>query len=48
MQNEMLKVMALQIVREIAASLHSTEFYTIMVNETTDASNREQAVRWVD
>ena len=51
MQNEMLKVMALHILRNIAASLHSTPLLTLMVDETTDESNKEQVViclRWVD
>ena len=51
MQNEMLKVMALHILRDIAASFHSTPFLTLMVDETTDESNKEQVViclRWVD
>ena len=50
MQNEMIKIMALQILRKIAASLHDTPFYMIMVDETTDMLNREQVVlclRWV-
>ena len=49
-QNELLKVMSLQVLRDIATSLHSAEFYSIMVDETTDVSNKEQAVlcfRWV-
>ena len=51
MQNEILKVMALQVLQEVVASLHSTAFYTIMVYETIDISNSEQVVefiRWVD
>ena len=51
MQNEMLKVMALHILRDIAASLHATSFITLMVDETTDEANKEQVViclRWVD
>ena len=50
MQNEMIKVMSHKVLREIAASLHATPFYTIMVDETTDFSNREQVIvclRWV-
>ena len=46
----MLKVMGLQIIREIAANLHCTQFYTIMGDETLYASNKEQVVlcfRWV-
>ena len=49
-QNQLLKVMGLQVLRDIATSLHSAEFYSIMVDETTDVSNKEQAVlcfRWV-
>ena len=49
-QNELLKVMGLQVLQDIATSLHSAEFYSIMVDETTDVSNKEQAVlcfRWV-
>ena len=37
--------------REIASNLHNTPFYTIMADETTDSSNKEQFVvcfRWVD
>ena len=43
--------MALHILRDIAASFHSTPFLTLMVDETTDESNKEQVViclRWVD
>ena len=52
-QNEMLQIiiMALQLLRNIATNLHSSLFYTIMVDETTDISNCEQVVlclRWVD
>lgn len=50
-QNEILKVMALQVLREIVKNLQNSPFYTIMVDETTDVSNREQVVlclRWVD
>ena len=42
--------MILQIIREIAVNLHPTQFYTIMADETADASNKEQVVlcfRWV-
>ena len=49
-QNEMLKVMSLQIIRRKAGNLHHSQFYTIMADETADASNKEQAVlsfRWV-
>ena len=48
MQNEILKVMAL---RQVVESLKTASFLTIMVDETTDVSNKEQVVvcfRWVD
>ncbi len=38
----MLKVMALTVLREIAANIRSTDFYTITVDECTDISNQEQ------
>ena len=50
MQNEMLKVMSLIILHEIAFKIRNRPF-TIMVDETTDASVEEQCVvviRWID
>ena len=50
-QNEFLSIMALQVLREVAASLQSAIFYAVMVDETTDKVNKEQVVlvfRWVD
>jgi len=50
-QNEMLQVIALQLLRDISRNLHSASFYTIMVDETTDVFNHEPVViclRWVD
>ena len=44
MQNEMVKVMALHILREIAASIQSAPFFTVMVDETTDVSNMEHVL----
>ena len=41
-QNEILKLMALSVLREIAVSLQRTELYTIMADECTDIGNREQ------
>ena len=49
-QNEMLKTMALHILRQITKSLEQTPFITLMVDETMDISNKEQAVfclRWL-
>ena len=48
---EMLKVMTLEVLRYVAASLHRSPFYSIMAHETTDSSTLEQVViclRWVD
>ena len=50
-QNEMLMVMSLNVLREVARNLQNTLFYTVMVDEATDCSNKEQVVlvlRWVD
>ncbi len=41
-QNAILKVMAMRVLRNIGNSLQSPPFITIMMDETTDASNREQ------
>ena len=38
MQNEMLKTMALHILRQVTKSLEQTPFITLMVDETTDVS----------
>ena len=50
-QNEILKVMALSTLRKIASELSRSQFFCIMSDKCTDASNREQLViciRWVD
>ena len=47
MQNEILKVMALQVLRQVSELLHDASFVTIMVDETTDISNKEQVVIWL-
>ena len=44
MQNEMLEIMALKVLRDIASSLQNATYFTIMIDETVDSSNREQAV----
>ena len=41
-QNEILKLMALSVLREIAGNLQRAEFYTIMVDECADIGNHEQ------
>lgn len=49
-QNEIIKTLGLKILRDIASDLQSSPFICIMVDETTDISNREQSAvvfRWV-
>ncbi len=49
-QNELLKVMALSVLRKIAASIMQSDFFSIMCDECTDLSNKEQLVictRWI-
>ena len=51
MQNEMLKVMSLQVSHKLIDCLHSADYFSIMIDETTDCSNSEQVViccRWID
>ena len=43
-QNEILMLMSHQMLCEVIMEVHRAKFYTIMVDETTDCSNREQAV----
>ena len=40
--NELLKCMALRVQREVIAQLHTSKFFTIMVDECTDVTNKEQ------
>ena len=50
-QNEMMKIMALQVLREVAQNIQSADFYSLMGDEATDVSNVLQLViclRWVD
>ena len=44
MQNEILKTMAFNAWRKVSNSFHSAQFVTLMVDETTDVSNQQQAV----
>ena len=49
-QNEIIKLMGLSILRNIVADLQKAPFLAIMADETTDTSNREQVtlfLRWV-
>ena len=41
-QNELLKIMAMNIIRSISRNLHETEFITVMMNECADITNKEQ------
>ena len=43
-QNEILKLMALSVLREIAVNLQRTELYTIMADECADVGNRETSL----
>ncbi|XP_071810718.1 zinc finger MYM-type protein 1-like [Apostichopus japonicus] len=50
-QNEVLQLLALRVLREVVSKVQSSDFYTLMVDETPDVSNLEQVViclRWVD
>ena len=44
-------IMFIQVLREVVSNVKSSEFYTLMVDETPDVANKEQVViclRWVD
>ena len=50
-QNELLKVITLHALRKVVSYIQESDYFTIMADETTDLSNREQGVvclRWVD
>ena len=50
-QNEIIRLMAFIILRDIAKNINDSIFYSIMADEVTDCSNKEQFViwfRWVD
>ena len=46
-QNEILKIMALSVLRDIAKNIESGVYYTIMADEVTDAANHEQFVLYL-
>ena len=51
MQSEIIKTMALQVLRQVIKSISSSPFLSLMVDVTTDISYKEQLVvciRWVD
>lgn len=43
-QNELIKVMAVNVLRNIATSIQKAKFYSVMADEVTDASNKEQVI----
>ena len=50
-EHQIIKIMALKILQDIAKDISNSIFYTIMADEVTDASNHEQfltCLRWVD
>ena len=50
-QNEMLQLMAHFVLRKILTNIESSPFLAIMMDETTDKSNKEQltlVLRWID
>lgn len=50
-QNELLKDMALSVVRDIVAAIGKSTFFSIMCDECTDASNQQQlilCIRWIN
>ncbi len=50
-QNEILRLMAHSVLREIDSSINKNTYFTLMADEFTDSSNHEQFVvclRWVD
>ena len=50
-QNECLQLLSLQIVRDISRKIRSSSYFTVMADECTDVSNKEQftiCMRWVD
>ena len=49
-QNDIIKVMAMHVLRSVATCLQQSPFLTLMMDETTDVSNKEQTtivIRWV-
>ena len=41
-QNELIRLMALSVLRKIAGDLQATEFISVMIDECTDIQNKEQ------
>ena len=50
-QNEMMQIMALRVLREVAENIQNVDFYSIMCDEATDVKNVSEllvCLRWVD
>ena len=50
-QNEILEIMSLQVLCEIAQNIQSSVIYSIMADETADISSKKQlicCIQWVD
>ena len=50
-QNEFLCIMAIQVLRKIMSNIQEAVYFTVMIDDTTDQSNREKVVLvlcWVD
>ena len=50
-QNEILEIMSLPVLCEIAQNIQSSVIYSIMADETADISSKKQlicCIRWVD
>ena len=43
-QNEMMKLMALRILRDVARNIRDPDFYSMMCDEATDVGNVSQLV----
>ena len=43
-QNELLSIMSLQVIREIASQIQSAPYFTVMIDEATDLTNIKQVV----
>ena len=43
-QNELIQTMAIQVLPDLVCTIQYTPFFTIIVDETTDISNKEQVL----
>ena len=43
-QNEIIQIMALTVLRKISEDFHTATYFSLMADEITNASNREQVV----